>query len=233
MTSFGKALGCLAVLWTSLAIAGDGEWELVQSGAITIKARQRSGTAIREIWAEGVINAPVQDIQATMMEPDRFRHFMPYVKEARQIGPVEPDGTRFVYTRIEPPIVSSRDYVVKVTLVESVAADGTGSFRNKWVSAHDRLPTRHNIVRLKVNDGGWVITPRGDGSTSYAVYKFAVDPGGWIPAFAADMGNKSGVADTFKNTEKEAQRRHRERLSQQGQAKAASGSPPGVVSSGP
>src|SRR5688572_11965693 len=105
MTRFGKALGCLAVLWTSLAVAGERDgWELVQSGAITIKARQRPGTAIREIWAEGVLEAPVQDIQATLMEVDRFRFFMPYVKEARVIGQVEPDGTRYVYTRIEPPI---------------------------------------------------------------------------------------------------------------------------------
>ena len=43
------------------------------------------------------------------------------------------------------------------------------------------------------------------------VYKFNVDPGGMIPAFAADMGNKSGVTDVFNAVEKEAKRRAAER----------------------
>lgn len=209
MVRFHAAL--LVVLLGPAALAEEGEWETVAKGPITVKARSKPGSPVKEIWAEGEIAAPVQDIQSAVMDPDRFPAFMPYVKEARIVGQPEPDGSRLVYTRLELPMVASRDYVLKVYLVKGVDAEGGGEFRNKWVAVADRLPKRHNVVRLKINEGSWHITPVGDGSKSWAVYRFSVDPGGWIPAFAADMGNKSGVSDVYKAVEKEAQRRTADR----------------------
>jgi hypothetical protein len=204
-TSRVVALALLTSLLPAAAQAGD-DWETVASGAITVKARNRSGTSIREIWAEGDIAAPVQDIQSTILDSESYPKFMPYVKECRFIGTPDADGSKYVYTRLDLPMLSSRDYVVKVNTPQQVAGDGTGTFENKWVSVWDKIPTRSSIVRLKVNEGSWVVTSK-DSSTSHVVYKFTVDPGGMIPSFAANMGNKSGVTDTFKAVEKEAQRR--------------------------
>lgn len=201
-----RALFSLAALMLSLpAFAGE-EWETVATGKITVKARNKSGTAIREIWAEGDMNAPALDIQSTILDPEAYTKFMPYVKECRYIGKTEADGTKYVYTKLDLPMVSPRDYVVKVTTPRKVADDGTGVFENRWESAWDKIPTRSNVVRLKINEGSWVVTPK-DGSSSHVVYKFTVDPGGMIPSFAANMGNKSGITDTFKAVEKEANRR--------------------------
>jgi hypothetical protein len=61
-------------------------------------------------------------------------------------------------------------------------------------------------VRLRINEGSWHVASRGP-NKSFAVYRFVVDPGGWIPAFAANAGNKQGVTDTFKAVEREAERR--------------------------
>jgi hypothetical protein len=184
-------------------------WELVATGDITIRSRPRPGTAVREIWAEGKMGAEVQDIQATLMGPEQFPRFMPYVSEARVLGSA-PDGARLVYTRLDLPWLAPRDYVLKVYLDSGVAPDGSGVFRNHWVAHPDHMPARSNIVRLRINDGSWHVTSNGDG-TSHAIYKFAVDPGGMIPGFAANMGNKSGVSDTFTAVEKEAKRRGVER----------------------
>jgi hypothetical protein len=60
---------------------------------------------------------------------------------------------------------------------------------------------------VRVNDGSWAITPTGDGSKSHVVYKFATDPGGAVPKFAANIGNKKAVAGTLQAIEQEAQRR--------------------------
>lgn len=49
------------------------------------------------------------------------------------------------------------------------------------------------------------------GNKSRVVYQFAVDPGGAIPAFLADVGNRNGVGDVFRAIEKEAQRLKAER----------------------
>lgn len=196
------------------------EWETVQTGPIVIKTRAKPGTEVKEVWAEGTIHAEVQDIQKTLMTPDKFADFMPYVKESREFSEPDPDGGIFVYTRLELPWVKSRDYVNKVWLVEGVKEDGSGEFKNRWVAQGDKIPSRHNVIRLKYNEGSWHVRPQGGGK-SHAVYRFSVDPGGWIPGFAADMGNTKGVSDTFKAVEKEAQRRGKER-----RAAAAKATPP-------
>lgn len=210
MTKLGAMLWVLGLLAAGPSRAAEGAWEVVATGKIRVKARQLPGSPVKEIWAEGVIDAPVQDVQSALMDPEKFPGFMPYVKESRYVGKPQPDGSRFVYTRLDLPIVTSRDYVIKVTLEKGVAEDGSGDFKNRWVAVNDMLPARANIVRLTHNEGSWHVRPH-PGGKSYAVYRFSVDPGGWIPAFAADMGNRTAVTDTFKAVEKEAQRRAAER----------------------
>lgn len=211
MNAQRRALLALLTFVMSLpAFAGD-DWETVATGTITVKARNKSGTAIREIWAEGDMKASAQDIQSAILDPEAYTKFMPYVKECRYVGKPEADGTRYVYTKLDLPMVSPRDYVVKVTTPQKVKEDGTGVFENRWESAWEKIPTRSNVVRLKINEGSWLVTAK-DGDTSHVVYKFTVDPGGMIPSFAANIGNKSGVTDTFKAVEKEANRRKAERL---------------------
>ena len=222
-----RTLLAIVALQAGAALAEDGGgWEVIATGAITVKARPRPGTSIKELWAEGEMGAPVQDIQSALMDPEHFTQFMPYVKEARFLGKPEADGSRWVYTRLNLPMVDPRDYVLRVWLDEGVAPDGSGTFRNHWVASGDKIPSRHNVVRLKVNEGSWNVSAR-PGGKSWGVYKFAVDPGGWIPAFAADFGNKSGVTDTFSAVEKEGRRRAAER------AKAPPPVPAGVTPTGP
>jgi hypothetical protein len=189
------------------AAAGGEEWETVATEPVLIKVRTVPGSSIREVWAEGEIAAPAQDVQSALMDSDHLREYMPFVKESRKIGKPQPDGSQYVYTRLDfGAWVKSRDYVVRVHMERSVAVDGTGEFRNRWVAEPDRLPSRANVIRLKVNEGSWRVVWRGP-NKSFAVNRFMVDPGGWIPAFAADAGNKQGVTDTYKSVEREAQRR--------------------------
>ena len=216
------------VLGAVPAVAADGDWETALEGPITIKNRAVPGTAIKEVWAEGDMAAPVADLQDTLMKPELFRSFMPYLKDSREVSKKQDDGSVYVYTLIDLPVVGKRDYVVRVWLHESVKDDGSGTFRNEWKAEPDYLPARNSITRVRLNTGGWVITPVGDGSKSHAVYKFAIDPGGWVPSFAVNMGNEKGVGDTFKAVEKEAQKRRDARL-----AKAAKEAKPVAESASP
>ncbi len=202
-----SALALTALL--ALPAGADDGWETVANGPIVVKSKPRPNSPIRDIWAEGEINAPVQDIQAALVNAQRFTQFMPYVSESRELGKA-PDGSAFVYTKLQLPFVAARDYISRVVLDEGVQPDGSGVFRQRWWAVPNHIPSRVGIVRLKVNEGSWHVTPR-PGGKSWAVYKFAVDPGGNIPSFAANMGNKTGVTDTFKAVEKEARRLAEER----------------------
>lgn len=209
----------LAVVLAFAAQAEEAPWETVLKGPITIKNRAIPGTPIKAVWAEGDIAAPVQDLQTTLLAVERFRYFMPFLKEARQVGGDRPDGSRLIYTLIDLPLVGKRDYVERVSVVQWVKPDGSGAFEDTWSAEPDRLPRTPDVVRLLKNDGGWRVTPIGDGSKSHVVYTFAVDPGGWVPPFAANLGNQEGVAETFRVVEKEAQRRRDERLARVAKAR--------------
>lgn len=183
------------------------EWKTVATEPYLIQVRQDSVYPdIQEIRAEGIMNAKVEDIEATLMDVERFRFFMPYVKESRVLKTIYttyPEQGDITYTRVVPPFVTPRDYVCLVTY--PLRSKDGGVFLNKWKIADYELPERSNCVRLKINQGYWLVT--GEGEKSHFIYSFMVDPGGWIPPAIANLGSSQGVTDTIKAVEKEAQKR--------------------------
>ena len=206
----GTAWVAAAVMWATPIAASADDWQLVSTGRITVKTRAISGS-IKEVWAEGTMDASAIDIQNTILDAESYPRFMPYVKESRFLGNPEPDGQRFVYTRLDLPIVSPRDYVLLVGVDSKVDEAGQGTFVNRWKASANRLPERANITRLKTCEGSWEVKQIGDGK-SQVVYRAVVDPGGWIPSFAADAANKQGVSETWSAVEKESQRRGEARV---------------------
>src|SRR5579871_5105196 len=103
MTSLGRWLP-----WAVLAAgsASPDAWQTVQQGPITIKDRDRPNTAVKEIWAEGDIDAPPAAVQQVLMTPGRFPTFMPYVSDARELGHPDADGGQVVYTKLDLPVVA-------------------------------------------------------------------------------------------------------------------------------
>lgn len=209
-----RALGGWAVvavgLWGLGAHAEEPKWETISTTPYLVKTRALPNSSVKELHGEATLNAKAADLQAAILDADAYSKFMPYVVESRQVGDKETeDGveTFHAYARLDFGVVSARDYVVKVRVEQSVAPDGTGEFKNRWQATPDKLPERASTVRLKLTQGSWHVVPTEDGQKSKVVYRAAVDPGGWIPAFAANMGNKQGIHETFQAVEKEAQRR--------------------------
>jgi len=188
-------------------------WERIADGPITIRARARLNSPIREVWAEADLDASVEDLEEAILDTEGYTRFMPYVKESRILDKElpDPDGSRLVYARLELPWVKGRDYVIRV-LVEKRARND-GSFQNRWFAVPGKVPPKPYLVRLSVNEGSWEVRPKGEGH-SHVVYRCTVDPGGWMPGFIADMGNRTGVMDTLHAIEREAQRRAAQRKTQ-------------------
>lgn len=192
--------------------AGAQEWEIIAQGPILVKVRAAGGTGARELWAEGELDAEVQDLQSAILDSDAYPRFMPYVKESRTLETTQ-EGARLVYTRLEPPFISPRDYVVKVKVSKRVGPDGRGEFSNAWHAVPDRVPRRRSVVRLPVCDGSWEIS-RAPSGRARVVYRASVDPGGWMPGFLSDVANSSGTIDTLRAVEREARRRGEARRAQ-------------------
>lgn len=177
-------------------------WKTVAEKPYLVKVRSRPGTGAKDVWAEGALAASAADVQAVLTDVDSYRLWMPYVKESRTLEEL-PDGARRTYTRLDLPVVSSRDYVSHVVQDSKLAEDGTGAFAQRWRAEPDAIPERRDTVRLRLNEGSWRVEPRGE-AQAFVVYRFTVDPAGSIPGFLANMGQKDGVVDTFRAVEKRA-----------------------------
>jgi hypothetical protein len=202
----------MSALLLSLAAHGEEPWETVRNEPICVKTRKRPASDIKEVWAEGTIAAQPVDIQSTLTDLSRYPKFMPYIAEARYIGATDADGAQYVYSRLDLPILSSRDFVHKTYVDRDARTDPQGTFANHWFAVPDKLPHRHDVIRLQVSEGSWLVSPLPDGK-SHVVYHVTVDPGGAIPSFAINKSNADGVEQTFKNVEHESQRRAAERAS--------------------
>lgn len=192
----------LAVVLAAGVAGAEEEWDTVATTPFLIKVRPRPGTKAKDIWAEGELKASAAQVQAALEDQESYRLFMPYVKESRVVRPTD-DGGRLTYTRLDLPVVSSRDYICHVVTESKVAPDGTGEYRQHWKAEPDAFPARRDVVRLRLNEGSWRVEPKSE-STSWAVYKFTVDPAGSIPGFLANVGQKDAVVDTLRAVEKRA-----------------------------
>ena len=177
-------------------------WETVVQTPYVVKVQPRPGTQARAVWAEGELAASASDVQAVLTDVDVYRQWMPYVRESRTLEAL-PDGARLSYTKLDLPVVSSRDFVCHVVQESKLAEDGTGAFAQRWWAQPDAIPGRRDTVRLRLNEGSWRVEPRGEGK-AYVIYKFTVDPAGSIPGFLIRMGQKTGVVDTLRAVEKRA-----------------------------
>lgn len=191
--------------------AAAGDWDTLVSGAITVKTREISDS-VKEIHAEMVMDAEVQDVQSAILDAAAYPRFMPYFKESRVVGKTE-DGRPLIYSRMAMPFVQERDYVVQVQVLKQVKEDGSGEFANRWEAVEGHVPPRDNTVRLKLNEGEWKAEPAGEGKAR-VTYRVVAHPGAWVPSFAIDMGNKKGIPEMMKAVEKEAKERGARRKQQ-------------------
>jgi hypothetical protein len=209
-------------LWWSAAVAlvlvagvarAANEWKTVEDEDAVIKVRPRTDANGKEngkeVWAEKTVEANATDVQTALMDAGAFRLWMPYVKESRVVSANE-DGSRVAYARLDLPVVDDRDYVIGVVDEKKLAEDGTGEYVQRWKVVDAGLPERKGVVRLKYNDGTWEVTPKGENKT-HIIYKFSVDPGGSIPGWLANFGQKDAVLETLSAVEKRAQKLNEER----------------------
>lgn len=210
MGGLGRVLLSGLLLCGAMSVAEE-PWKVVVQGPVVVKSRPFGGGQVHEVWAEGDFNVPVKALQETLLDVKRLPQYMPYVQEARELARSK-DGSRYVYARLKLPWVTARDYVLHMFVDQRVQASGLGSFASHWKAEPDKFPKRPHTVRMTLNEGSWVITPLSEGR-SHAVYKFVVDPGGWLPGFALESAQKSAALATFHAVGAEAQRRAGTRIS--------------------
>lgn len=182
---------CLNAQATSLEKDG---WKKVSSKKqAAVWTRDVEGSKIREVKLIATINAPVEQVWKTISQVQLYTDFMPYVEEIK-ITEQEAQNKAYVYHRVDPPLVSHRDYTL---LIEDEVDVPAGKYFRHWTQANAKGPDIiKGVVRLDICDGSWTLTATDEGKTE-ATYWIYTDPGGRIPKWLANKVNKSALYDVL------------------------------------
>jgi hypothetical protein len=199
----------LALAVSAPARAEDEGWvKQSDTGGIVIYNRDKAGTAVKEVRAIGVVEAPPHACMNVVLDMDHFKDFMPYTKESRIVAR---EGTRVMYSYqyLSLPLISDRDYTLKVVDVTPDAAPGQppAYYKKTWTQANARGPKpRDGVQRLEINDGFWRFDPIDGGTRTRATYYVFTDPGGMIPSWVANQANTQAIPNLFKALRTQSQK---------------------------
>ena len=191
----------LALVLPAAAVRAD-DWKEASRGKdLTVSTRERAGSPIAEVRAVGQIEASPATVKAVLDDRDHYPNFMPYVAEVRVLSTNPGAHTLVSYMRLNPPIVGERDYTIAV---HEEARPG-GGFFSSWRLANDKGPAeKPGVVRVKVNEGSWLLEPDNGGTATRATYTLFTDAGGNVPGFVVNQANKRSLSDLFAAVRKTA-----------------------------
>lgn len=183
--------------------APGGKWELASDRSqAQVYTRKVPGTPVKEVKMEALIDAPVEKVWQAISDIRHYPEFMPYIDDIEIMGDA-PNGGAYVYHRVDPPLVSKRDYTL---LIVNEVDEESGQYYRYWTQMNQFGPgPNKGVVRLEICDGSWALERTEDGRTK-ATYWVYTDPGGKIPGWLANQANTVGLYDVLKAVEKRAQR---------------------------
>ena len=175
----------IAVLLASCACASapaEEPWTLARNAdGIVVYTRHVADSPLKAFRAEVEVATSVERVLDVLRDPDTFPDWLPDVAECRVVRTT--DSERYLYVDTKAPWpVSNRDGVFHFTF-EDRAGGAAATVRVEAVPGE--APPREGHVRVPRSDGYWRIDPKGDGVV--VSYEIHADPGGWVPAWLANI----------------------------------------------
>jgi len=184
-----------ALLAALPATAGGWEKAGVEDGVV-IYNRDKEGSDVKEVKAIGTINAPNWVVKNVVDDVANYKDFMPYTKVST-LKKGKGDSV-ITYQYLEMPLVSNRDYTLRITDKSFVNKAGQVVYKNVWTPANHLGPKpKDGAVRLNINDGYWVLEPIDGGKKTKATYYVYTNPGGSIPSWIANRANFQAIPALF------------------------------------
>ncbi len=187
-----------------LVLSADKEpaWSLAaEDEGIKIYSRQKEGESVAQMKAMGVIDATPHEVWKAIRDYPNYPKTMPYTEDSKVLAREEGDKTIWFYSVVNAPLVDRRDYVIKI-VDESDWKDGAGFLKVTWTGWNETgtdkaVPEKKGYVRVKINDGYWLLEPRESGKKTFATYYVYTDPGGSLPKWIANKANGTAVPNVF------------------------------------
>lgn len=147
---------------------------------------------IIRLGADGILNAPVKRVFATLLDYKRQVGVIDRLSESKVIA----RGSHYliVYQRLNLPVISDRDFSLRVwwTRQDGVTTIRYVAMRNKGAGGHN------GAVHVKHHEGSWQLQPIRGGLATQARFEVTIDMGGWLPRWLAKSGSGKEVPQLFK-----------------------------------
>ena len=168
--------------------------------APTVETRAVPGRDVKQVYAQGIIDAPPHVVRAVVADLARYPEFMPYVKESRILSQDTPgEVTNYQRLSFGIPFVQDRHYVIRITERGYRDADRRRGWAISW-RLQDGLPpgASPDAIRVSVNSGYWDLRPvKGSDRSTDTRYCVLTDPAGSLPKWIVGMANTEGVPQIF------------------------------------
>ena len=186
--------------------ADNNDWkEISRTPTLTIYARDHTGSSVKEVKAVGTFDEPNWVVKNVLDDADHYSQFMPHVVESKVVSRDRTKGQVVAYARVDPPMISERDYTILVQ-DESRSTPAGPVYKTHWSPANDKGPAeKSGVVRIKNNEGSWVLEPTDNGQHTQGTYILWTDAGGGVPAFILNSLNKKRLTELFETVEKRSQ----------------------------
>lgn len=192
----------LAALTVDLLVSAPAAWAQTAgtAPAVNVQTRAIPGRDVKQVNAQGIIDAAPHVLRAVIADLERYPAFMPYVKESRVLSR-DASGSVQNYQRLSfgLPFVQDRHYVIRIIEREYRDAGHRRAWAFVW-QLEDGLPTgaRADAVRVAVNSGHWDLRPVADAeSTTDVRYCVFTDPAGALPKWLVGLANTEGIPQLF------------------------------------
>lgn len=191
-----------------LLLSADPKWEVAaETDGVKVYRRDKPGSEVKEMKANGTIDAPPKAVWDVIRAVEAYPKTMPYTEEAKVISRSEGDKEIYFYSRIKAPMVAQRDYVIVLKDESTTKDDGTGAYKVSWSTAapekaDSAVPEKKDVVRVRINDGYWLLESADGGKKTNATYYLYTSPGGSVPTFIVNAANGTAVPDVFKAIKK-------------------------------
>ena len=185
--------------------ADEPRWEMAaNSDGVKVYGRARGDGDVREMKAMGLIEATPADVWKAVRDYDNYAKTMPYVEDGKVLSREGGDKVTFLYSKINTPMVDRRDYIIRL-VDESDWQDGKGFMKVTWTVVNDmdeKVPVPKDVVRVRINEGYWLLEPREEGKKTFATYYVYTSPGGSLPNFIINKANTLAVPKVFEAIKK-------------------------------
>ncbi len=108
------------------------------------------------------------------------------------------DNEIIYYTEVKAPVVSNRDFVIKLTYQQV----GAHEMKVTLISIPDYIPKKKNVVRVPMSKAVWIVKEEKPGRL-FIQYSLEIDLGGNLPIWVINSLSHKAPYDTFKRMKEE------------------------------